>query len=208
MTQNILFFLVLFFPIFGFSNVAESVSRERVYLESQCRSAMYHDLCVRTLLPYMNKNTVPSPQRLAQISLASCLSKARVTKTYVDMVAKKLNKTGKLQEYQALEECIHQIDNGVDQITQSFKELQRMGTDGDENFAWHESNVQSWVSAALTDITTCIDGIQGNGIGRREKAMINARFLNMKQLASNSLMMFTRYTTRYRAARGIKNPYP
>ncbi|KAI3693925.1 hypothetical protein L1987_76880 [Smallanthus sonchifolius] len=207
MARNFLFFLVLFFTILGlFSTVVESLSRERVYLESQCRSAMYHDLCVQTLLPYMNKNAVPSPQRLAQISLASCLSKARVTRTYMNMLEKKLNQTGNSQDYQALEECVHQIDNGVDQITRSFKELQQMGTDGDENFVWHESNVMSWVSAALTDVTTCIDGITGDGIGRREKAMIKARFLNMKQLASNSLMMFTRFTTRYRASRGIKNP--
>ncbi|KAK9076438.1 hypothetical protein SSX86_004772 [Deinandra increscens subsp. villosa] len=206
MAPNFLSFLVLFFTIFVFSTAVESVSRQRVYLESQCRSAMYPDLCVRTLLPYVNKNSVPSPQRLAQISLASCLSKARVTRAYVDMVAKKLNETGNSQDSQALEDCVQQIDNGVDQITRSFKELQHMGTDGDENFAWHESNVQSWVSAALTDVTTCIDGITGGVIGRREKAIINARFLNMKQLASNSLMMFTRYTTRYRASRGIKNP--
>lgn len=186
--------------------VVDSVSRERVYLESQCRSARYPDLCVKTLMPYVNKNVVPGPQRLAQISLASCLSKARLTRTYVSMIAKKLNQTGNSQDYQALEECVHQIDNGVDQITRSFKELQQMGTDGDENFMWHESNVQSWVSAALTDVMTCIDGITGDGIGRREKAMIQARFLNMKQLASNSLMMFSRYTTRYRASRGIKNP--
>lgn len=81
-----------------------------------------------------------------------------------------------------------------------------MGKDGDENFIWHESNVQSWLSAALTDITTCIDGVLGDGVGRREKVMIKARFLNVKQLASNSLMMFSRFTTRYRASRGIKNP--
>ncbi|GJU53342.1 pectinesterase inhibitor 9-like protein [Tanacetum coccineum] len=206
MAQNILFFMVLFFTVFGFLTIVESRSRARVYLESQCRSAMYPDLCVKTLLPYVDKTGVLSPQRLAQISLATCLSKARVTRTYVDNVVKKLNETGNIVEYQALDECMHHIDNGVDQIMQSFKELQQMGKDGDEHFVWHESNVQSWVSAALTDITTCVDGIVGDGLGRREKAMIKARFLNVKQLASNSLMMFSRFTTRYRAARGIKNP--
>ncbi|KAD5316991.1 hypothetical protein R6Q59_032263 [Mikania micrantha] len=206
MAQTLPSFLVILLTILGFSTVVESISRERVYLESQCRSAMYRDLCVQTLLPYVTKNTVPSPQRLAQISLASCLSKARVTQAYVNMLAKKMNQTGNTQDYQALEECVQQINNGVDQITKSFKELQQMGTDGDENFAWHESNVQSWVSTFLTDVTTCIDGIAGEIIGRREKAMIDARFLNMKQLASNSLMMIARFTTRYRASHGIKNP--
>ncbi|KAJ0914283.1 putative pectinesterase [Helianthus annuus] len=181
----------------------ESRSRARMYLELQCRSALYPDLCVETLLPYVRKIGLPSPQLLTQVSLASCLSKARFTKTYLNMVAKKLNET---TNNEAVQECLHQINDGVNQITQSFKELQQIGKDGDENFMWHVSNVQTWVSAALTDATTCIDGMLGGGMGRREQAMIKARFLNVKQLASNSLAMFSRFTTRYRASRGIKNP--
>ncbi|KAK1420142.1 hypothetical protein QVD17_21494 [Tagetes erecta] len=123
------------------------------------------------------------------------------------MVAKKLNETtDNSGNSQAIEDCIHQINDGVNQITQSFKELQKIGKDGDENFMWHEANVQTWVSAALTDATTCIDGMLGDGMSRREHAMIKARLLNVKQLASNSLAMFSRFTTRYRASRGIKNP--
>ncbi|KAL8208033.1 hypothetical protein R6Q57_007445 [Mikania cordata] len=96
--------------------------------------------------------------------------------------------------------------DGVNQITQAFKELQQIGKDGDENFVWHESNVQTWVSDVLTDATMCIDGILKGKIDRREQFMIKARFLNVKQLASNSLAMFSHFTTRYRASRGIKNP--
>ncbi|KAK1408857.1 hypothetical protein QVD17_40957 [Tagetes erecta] len=105
-----------------------------------------------------------------------------------------------------MEECLHQIDDGVKQITQSFKELQQMGKDGDENFIWHESNVQTWVSAALTDAAACVDGILGDMINESEKAMIQARILKVKQLASNSLALFTRFTTRYRASHGINVP--
>ncbi|KVH89205.1 pectinesterase inhibitor 9-like [Cynara cardunculus var. scolymus] len=206
MALNFLSFLLISLTIFGFSTIVESRSRARMYLTLQCRSAIYPELCVKTLLPYVAKTGLPSPQLLAHISLATCLSKARVTKTYLKMVAKKLNETKSFGDSEAIEECMYRINDGVDQITQSFKELQRMGKDGDENFVWHESNVQSWVSAALTDASTCIDGMIGDGIGRRERAMIKARFLNVKQLASNSLAMFSHFTTRYRASRGIKNP--
>lgn len=120
MAQTFLSILVISLTFFAFSTIVESRSRARMYLESQCRSAMYPDLCVRTLLPYVDKSGVLSPQRLAQISLASCLSKALVMKNYVDMVAKNMNQTGNFGEYQALEECVQQIDNGVDQIMQSF----------------------------------------------------------------------------------------
>ncbi|PWA61398.1 Pectinesterase inhibitor [Artemisia annua] len=206
MAQNLLSLLVISLTIFGVSTLVESRSKARMYLELQCRSALYRDLCVETLLPYVTKTGLPSPQLLAQISLATCLSKARYTKIYLNMVAKKLNETENSGNNQAIEECLHQINDGVNQITQSFKELQQIGKDGDANFIWHESNVQTWVSAALTDASTCIDGILGDEIGRREQAMIKARFLNVKQLASNSLAMFSRFTTRYRASRGIKNP--
>ncbi|KAD3069211.1 hypothetical protein E3N88_37091 [Mikania micrantha] len=176
----------------------------QIHDKKKCRSALYSDLCVQTLIPYVSKTRLPiSPQLLAQISLASCLSKARFTKIYLNVVAKKLNQT---TNKQAIEECIQQINDGVNQITQSFKELQKIGKDGDENLMWHESNVETWVSAALTDATTCIDGILGGGINNRELVMIKARLLNVKQMASNLLSMFSRFTTRYRASCGIKNP--
>lgn len=198
--------IILFITILGFLGSVESHSRARAYLEQQCRPTLYSDLCVRTLLPFTNKNELPSPQKIAQISLTTCLAKARVTKAYVDMIAKGLNKTKNPEEYQALEECLGQINNGVKQITQSLKELQKMGKDVEEKFTWHESNVQSWVGAALTDATTCMDGSLGDEIGSKNKIMIKARFLNVKELASNSLALLNRFTARHRASRAIKNP--
>ncbi|KAF5775523.1 putative pectinesterase [Helianthus annuus] len=206
MAQMTFSLLVLSLTILGFLGTVESRSRARTYIEAQCRTTLYFDLCVKTLLPYPNKNDLPSPQKLAQISLTTCLAKTRFTKAYVDMVAKQLNKTKNPGEYQALEDCLRQINNGVNQITLSVKELQEMGKDGEEKFSWHESNVQSWVSAALTDATTCMDGILGDEIGSKTKSMIKARFLNVKQLASNSIALFSRFTARHRASRAIKNP--
>lgn len=206
MAQIRLSFVFVSLTIFIFSAAVESRSRARLYVDSQCKSTRYPHICVQTLLPYVNKRGLPSPQLQAQISLASCLSKARFTKTYVNMVAKKLNRTFGSEDYQAMEECLLQIDDGVKQITQSYKELQQMGKDGDENFIRHESNVQTWVSAALTDATACVDGILGDRITESEKAMIQARILKVKQLASNSLALFTRFTTRYRASHGINVP--
>ncbi|KAI3701007.1 hypothetical protein L2E82_45649 [Cichorium intybus] len=206
MVQMFLSLLVISLTILGFFGTVESRSRARMYLEAQCQSTLYSDLCVRTLLPYTTKYELPSPQRIAQISLTTCLAKARFTKAYVDMIAKQYNKTKNPGEYQALEECLHQISYGVNQITQSVKELQQMGKDGEEKFIWHESNVKSWVAAALTDSITCIDGSLGDEVGSKVKSMIKARLLNVKQLASNSLGMLNRFTARHRASRAIKNP--
>ena len=81
-----------------------------------------------------------------------------------------------------------------------------MGKDREENFVLHEGNVQSWISAALTNADLCVDGLLGEGISGREKATIKVKFMNVKQLASNSLAMFNRFTSRHRASHIVKNP--
>ncbi|KAK9056256.1 hypothetical protein SSX86_027346 [Deinandra increscens subsp. villosa] len=205
MSQIVVYVFFISLTMFAFSGPVDSSSSARAYLEAQCRTSIYHDLCVETLLPYVTK-TILSPQQLAQVSLAVCLSKARQTKEYVAMVVKRFNESKRVGDNQAVEECLRQIDSGVSQITLSVKEFQRMGKDGEEKFVLHEGNVQSWVSAGLTDVDMCIDGISGDGIGGREKAMIKAKLLNVKQLASNSLSLFSRFASRHRASHIVKNP--
>lgn len=200
MAQIVLSLMFLSLTIFGFSGSVESSSSARAYLEAQCRTSIYRNLCVETLLPYVSKTGL-GPQPLAQVSLIVCLSKARQTKEYVNMLVKRLNESD-----QAIEECLHHINNGVNQITLSVKEFQQMGKDDEEKFVLHESNVQSWVSVGLTDVDMCIDGLLGDGIKGREKAIIKAKFLNVKQLASNSLSLFNRFASRHRASRIVKNP--
>ncbi|KAI3800450.1 hypothetical protein L1987_28541 [Smallanthus sonchifolius] len=205
MAQIVCSLLFISLIMLAFSDTVDSSSSARAYLEAQCRTSIHRDLCVETLLPYVTK-TILGPQQLAQISLAVCLSKARQTKEYIYTVAKHFNETRDFGDNQAIQECLRQIDNGVNQITLSVKEFQQMGRDGEENFVLHEGNVQSWVSAALTDVDMCIDGLLGDGIGGREEDMIKAKFLNVKQLASNSLSLFSRFSSRHRASHIVKNP--
>ncbi|KAL4562811.1 hypothetical protein LXL04_026842 [Taraxacum kok-saghyz] len=207
MAHNILSLLILSLAIFTLNpTIVESRSRARVYVEYQCRSTIYTQLCIRTLLPFATKTTAPSPAQLARISLTTCLVKARLTKSYVDTIAKEFNKTKNARYHEAVTECLRQIDDGVSQITQSVKEQQRMVHDGEKDFSWHESNVQSWVSTALTDVTACLDMISDRAIGGKEKGMIKTRVLNVKHLASNALALFNRFTTRHRGSRVIKTP--
>ncbi|KAK1407365.1 hypothetical protein QVD17_38979 [Tagetes erecta] len=244
MGQMTLSLMVISLTILGSLCTVESRSRARIYIEAQCKTTLYFDLCVETLLSYANKHKLPSPQKLAQISLSTCLAKMRSTKAYVDIVAKQLKKmktptktptkaptkaptktptkayvemvanqikTTKIPtktpgEYQASEACLRQINNGVDKISSYVKKLQKMGKDAVGKFSWDESSEQSLVSVAVTEATTCIDGILNNEIGSKEKNMIKARFLNVKQLSSNSIALFTRLKQRQHASSAIKTP--
>nr|GEY99666.1 pectinesterase inhibitor 9-like [Tanacetum cinerariifolium]GEZ12661.1 pectinesterase inhibitor 9-like [Tanacetum cinerariifolium] len=206
MAHAFLSVLTISLTIFILNPTVKCGSRARAYVEYQCRPTLYKELCVRTLLPFVSKTNAPAPEQLARISLTSCLFKARITKAYVNMVATRFNKAKNARYQEAVTDCLSQINDGVNQITQSVKEQQKMGKDGEKDFSWHESNVQTWVSAALTDVTTCLDMISDKAIGGKEKGMIKARVLNVKHLASNALALFNRFATRHRGSRRIRTP--
>lgn len=181
-------------------------SRSRAFVEKRCQSTRYLKLCVQSLLPHVN-STIQTQEQLAQVALSVSLARARYTRAYVIKVAKQLQQT-RTSDHLAVQDCLDQINDSVTQIAQSIKEFRQMCIDGEKQFFWHESNVQSWVSAALTDATTCIDGFSAYTIRGKIKATIKAKVLNVAQVTSNALALFNGYTARHRASlRAKKKPW-
>ncbi|KAL0309023.1 UNVERIFIED_CONTAM: Pectinesterase inhibitor 9 [Sesamum radiatum] len=133
-------------------------SRARAFIELQCRTTLYPDLCVRCLSYYVsNFTTTLSHQQLAQIALKVSLERAESTQAYVTEVAMEL-KQRKAKDYRAVKECLDQINDGVDQLTNCIKETRMIKET--TTFPWHASNVQTWMSTALTDASMCMDGFE------------------------------------------------
>lgn len=149
--------LFFFFCLFSMSVMAESAfarrSRWRAYIEASCRTTRY--LCIKYLCGNANAN-IKSPEQLAHLALSVSLYRALYTKAYMLKAAKELE-ASKAKGYQAVKDCLAEINDSVEQISQSIIELRRLGHEpvGDD-FFWHISNVETWVSAALTDVSTCL----------------------------------------------------
>ncbi|CAN1159041.1 21 kDa protein [Linum perenne] len=58
---------------------------------------------------------------------------------------------------------------------------------------WHVSNVVTWVSAALTNENTCVDGFEGKALNGRMKDGIRGRFRNTVMVTSNALALINKY---------------
>ncbi|KAL0373308.1 UNVERIFIED_CONTAM: Pectinesterase inhibitor 9 [Sesamum radiatum] len=121
---------------------------------------------------------------LTLIALKVSLERAESTQAYVTEVAKEL-KQRKAKDYRAVKECLDQINDGVDQLTNCIKETQMIKENGtSSDFPWHASNVQTWMSTALTDASMCMDGFSSRAIEGKKKAIIKPRCLILnKQLA-------------------------
>ncbi|PIN11808.1 Pectinesterase [Handroanthus impetiginosus] len=179
--------------------VVRRCSKARAFIKLQCQTTLYPDLCVRCLSYYVsNFTTALSHQQLAQFALKVSLAKAQSTRDYVSEVAKELKLT-EAKDYSTVKECLDQINDGVDQLTNCIKETQNIKEDGESsNFPWHASNVQTWMSTAVTDASMCIDGVSGRAIGGKRKAMIKAKVLNLQQVTSNALALFNRFVARHK----------
>lgn len=179
----------------------------RAYIEASCQPTRYPSLCVHCLSIYIQANaTIKTPKQLAQVALSASLNRALYTRAYLLKVAKELQAI-KAKEYQAVKDCLEQINDSVDQLSQSIKELRSLDLEGHVggDFFWHISNVETWVSAALTDASTCADAFPGRRMSKL-KATIKGKVLNVAQTASNALALFHRFAARFRAAGATGKP--
>ncbi len=57
------------------------------------------------------------------------------------------------------------------------------------------NDIQTWVSAALTDEDTCTDGFAENAMNGNVKTTVRARVVNMAHMTSNALALINSYAS-------------
>ncbi|XP_021768409.1 pectinesterase inhibitor 9-like [Chenopodium quinoa] len=169
------------------------------FIQSSCGATRYPPLCYQSLSGFGSK-IGRSHRQLALTALAVSLSKARSTARFVSRI--KNAKGIKHREFEAVKDCIDTMSDGVDQLTRSFEELANLGYTNGEDFMWHMNNVQTWVSTALTDESTCVDGLSdGHTKGGKVKGVVQKRVNSVAQLTSNALALVNRFVSRYKFAK-------
>ncbi|KAI4354844.1 hypothetical protein L6164_003675 [Bauhinia variegata] len=207
--QSLLILLSLFSTLAPVepSSMAKN-SQKRAFIEASCKTTRYPDLCLRCLAKFANTNyTIETPQQLAHVALSVSLSRSLYTRAYLLKVAKEFKAVKNGIEYQIIQDCLRQINDSVDQLGLSIKELRRLNRNSNvDDVLWHISNVETWVSTALTDASTCVGSFPGHRMSKT-KAAIKVKALNVAQVTSNALALFHKYATRYRAAaRAARKP--
>lgn len=166
------------------------------FIKAECRATRYPALCVQSLSNY--STTIQQSQRqLAQAALSVSLSRAQSAASFVSKLARM--KGIKPTEYRAVKDCIQNMGDTVDQLSRSMKELGGMARLAGQDFNWHVSNVQTWVSAALTNENTCLDGFAGAAMDGNVKVAIRRRVLDCAQVTSNALALVNRFAARHKA---------
>ncbi|KAL3652333.1 hypothetical protein CASFOL_002014 [Castilleja foliolosa] len=156
------------------------------FITTSCRTTRYPAVCVHTLTPYASK-IHKSPRQLAMMALSISVKRAQSAKTFVSKLAKLHGLRPK--ESAAIKDCLEEVSESVDRLSKSVSELKKLGRAGSPEFIYHMSNLQTWVSGALTDEGTCSDGFSGRVLNGKIKSSIRARMTNVAQVTSNALAL-------------------
>ncbi|KAF3439725.1 hypothetical protein FNV43_RR18003 [Rhamnella rubrinervis] len=181
-----LLFLVLLFSTSPYSADARSHHAAKSpsdLVRSSCVNATYPTICLRTLSSY--PGPAMTPRDLAQAAVKVSLSRASRVSKYLSLVSS--SEQGSKRQRAALTDCVEQIADSVDELSKTLSELKhlRLG-----KFRWQMSNAETWVSAAMTNEDTCLDGFQD--VDGKLKSDVRRKITNVARVTSNALYMINR----------------
>ncbi|CAN4080826.1 unnamed protein product [Withania somnifera] len=185
---------VSFLSLSYLSGTAATASASTSFIKSSCKSTTFPEVCVASLSGYAQtiKN---SQEQLVKTALSVSLDKAESTKVFVTNLLK--FKGLKPREYAAIKDCVEETSDSVDRLTRSVNELKGMDHSHGKDFQWHMSNVETWVSAAITDENTCTDGFAGRALNGRIKASIRSHITDLAHVTSNALALINQYAAKH-----------
>ncbi|KAL7001670.1 hypothetical protein U1Q18_002819 [Sarracenia purpurea var. burkii] len=188
-TPSLLHFLAL---ILSFSYIFGSVDsvvpkNPKNFIKDSCKFTPYSDVCVRSLSPHA-KTIQQNRHQLALTALT--VSLAAIGSTKANLLKLTNIKGLKPTEYGALKDCLDQIGESVNQLSQSAREIERLGTVRGEEYTWHKNNVDTWNRDALKQMDTCLVGFSNKALDGKIKAVVAGQVFNVEQLINNAIVLF------------------
>ncbi|CAI0404895.1 unnamed protein product [Linum tenue] len=162
------------------------------FIRTSCSATTYPQLCYNSLSAHATKIQT-SARLLASTALDVALSSAKSTSAAMI----KLQQSHGLSPRQsaAMLDCVEELGDSVDQIRQSIDEMAgaRGAGRSPSDFQLMISDVQTWVSAALTDESTCNDGFAE--MAGETKTVVRGKIETIAHLTSNALALINAYAT-------------
>ncbi|XP_071721437.1 pectinesterase inhibitor 3-like [Rutidosis leptorrhynchoides] len=175
----IFFFTVILFST-AFVTAAPSATSSDL-VQSSCVHATFPKVCFHTLSVY--KGPMTTPRELAQAAIKVSITRAAKVTQFLSGMQKEANK----REKGAVKDCASQISDSVDDLRKTLGELKKLRRG---SFKWQMSNAQTWVSAALTNEDTCLDGFKE--IEGRVRSDVKKKVTNVAKVTSNALYLINR----------------
>ncbi|PHU05049.1 hypothetical protein BC332_25871 [Capsicum chinense] len=155
------------------------------YIRSSCKTTLYPDTCYHSLNHYATA-VQQDPGRLARVAIGVSLAKAKRMSAFVSNLSREADYGAQPRAVAALHDCFSVFGDAVDQIRDSLSQMRRLGGSS-ESLRFQMSNVQTWMSAALSNEDTCTDGFEDVSDDEPLKSEVCDRAGKVKEVTSNAL---------------------
>ncbi|KFK27963.1 hypothetical protein AALP_AA8G454300 [Arabis alpina] len=159
------------------------------FVKSACTYTTYPRLCIASLSTHATLIQT-SPKLMAHAALNITLASAKATSAM--MVRLSSNVQLKPREVSAMRDCVEELGDTVEELRKSIGEMGQLNS---SNYEVYISDIQTWVSAALTDENTCTDGFQGDEMNGKAKVFVRGRILFIAHLTSNALALINHFAS-------------
>ncbi|CAH9086220.1 unnamed protein product [Cuscuta europaea] len=174
------------------------------FINASCYNATTHKpLCVESLTPYADY-IGGSKRRIALVALCLSRAKARDAASFVVAKLKEPKRNLTRMEFGAMRDCQEEMKGLDEELRPSITELGQAKTGSPDAFAGHMGNVQTWVSAALTDIDTCFEGLPR---GSELRGEVEGAVSCVYDLISNALALINDFAASRTHANSCKKPH-
>ncbi|XP_059664308.1 pectinesterase inhibitor 6 [Cornus florida] len=158
------------------------------YVRNACSVTQYPDLCMHSLSSF-SSTAKDSPTKWARAGVSVTINEAKRVARYLVKLKKGGTITGG-RNRGALSDCIECLQDTVDNLHRSLGVLRKLNG---QTFGSQMGDVTTWVSAALTDEDTCLDGFDGQ---RGKKAnLVRNRVSKISCITSNALALVNKLAT-------------
>ncbi|KAJ7010876.1 invertase/pectin methylesterase inhibitor family protein [Populus alba x Populus x berolinensis] len=169
----------------SFSATTSLPSRNKYieYIKTSCyKTTIYPKLCYHTLAIYAS-TIKTNPKLLAKTALNST-SRLMIRVSKIPALEPRL--------VAAVLDCVEEVGDSVYELQRSIEE---MGHAGGSDFSKAMSDIETWVSAALTDDDTCLDGFAEGVMNKKVTAIVKRHVQRIARLTSNALALVNIYAS-------------
>ncbi|KAK6778358.1 hypothetical protein RDI58_025076 [Solanum bulbocastanum] len=164
------------------------------YIRSSCKTTLYPDTCYHSLNHYATA-VQRDPGRLARVAIGVSLAKAKRMSAFVSNLSREADYGAQPRAVAALHDCFSVFGDAVDQIRDSLSQMRTLGGSS-ESLRFQMSNVQTWMSAALSNEDTCTDGFEDVSDDEPLKLDVCNRAGKVKEVTSNALAFINSFANK------------
>ncbi|XP_057743995.1 pectinesterase inhibitor 6 [Arachis stenosperma] len=155
-----------------------------------CKVTRYPKLCFRSLAQFSNAAGT-SPSKWARAGVSVTIGEVKHVLVYLARLKKIQGQIGGSRSRAALSDCIETSRDALDELHRSLGVLRKLSKN---TFGTQMDDLNTWISAALTDQDTCLDGFQGQRVGK-EIRLLKIKVIRSYYITSNALALVNKLAT-------------